>query len=109
MAMSCGWLSCTLAAVTWMKNMQQKGNPKAVPAGDLQRTGKVATWPDGPWISTLYFDKTKASAADDIDVLPLPQKDPKMAGKVIGSIKKQFGDRADAQLTKKIAEELLSK
>ncbi|HEY3058993.1 MAG TPA: hypothetical protein VGL99_08490 [Chloroflexota bacterium] len=65
-----------VAAVTWMKNMQQKGNPKAVPAGDLQRTGKVATWPDGPWISTLYFDKTKASAADDIDVMPLPQHDP---------------------------------
>ena len=65
-----------IAAVNWMKAMQQKGNPKAVPAGDLQRTGSVATWPDGPWISTLYFDKTKASAADDIDVMPLPQHDP---------------------------------
>jgi uncharacterized protein len=42
-------------------------------------------------------------------VAELPQKDPKMAGKVIGAIKKQFGDRADAQLTKKIAEELLAK
>lgn len=41
-------------------------------------------------------------------VAEMPQKDPKMAGKVIGAIKKQFGDRADAQLTKKIAEELLS-
>ena len=38
----------------------------------------------------------------------LPQKDPKMVGRVIGAIKKQYGDRADAQLTKKIAEELLS-
>ena len=37
----------------------------------------------------------------------LPQKDPKMAGRVIGAIKKQFGDRADAQLVKKLAEELL--
>jgi uncharacterized protein len=42
-------------------------------------------------------------------VAELPQKDPKMAGRVIGAIKKQFGDRADAQLTKKLAEELLSK
>lgn len=42
-------------------------------------------------------------------VAELPQKDPKMAGRVIGAIKKQYGDRADAQLTKKIAEELLSK
>jgi multiple sugar transport system substrate-binding protein len=65
-----------VAAVKWMRDMQQKGNPKAVPAGDLQRTGKVATWPDGPWISTLYFDKTKAEAADNIDVAPLPQHDP---------------------------------
>jgi uncharacterized protein len=41
-------------------------------------------------------------------VSELPQKDPKMAGRVIGAIKKQFGDRADAQLVKKLAEELLS-
>jgi uncharacterized protein YqeY len=41
-------------------------------------------------------------------VAELPQKDPKMAGRVIGTIKKQFGDRADAQMTKKLAEELLS-
>jgi uncharacterized protein YqeY len=38
----------------------------------------------------------------------LPQKDPKMAGRVIGAVKKQLGDRADAQLVKKIADELLS-
>ena len=65
-----------IAAVQWMKDMQQKGNPKAVPSGDLQRTGKVATWADGPWISTLYFDKSKADAADDLDVAPLPQHEP---------------------------------
>jgi uncharacterized protein len=39
----------------------------------------------------------------------LPSKDPKMAGKIIGAIKKQYGDRADAQLTKKLADELLAK
>jgi len=38
----------------------------------------------------------------------LPQKDPKMAGRVVGAVKKQFGDRADAGLAKKIADELLS-
>jgi len=42
-------------------------------------------------------------------VAELPQKDPKMAGRVIGAVKKQFGDRVDAQLAKKIAEELLAK
>jgi len=41
-------------------------------------------------------------------VAELPQKDPKMAGRVIGAIKKQFGDRADAQLVKKLAEEALA-
>ncbi|MGE0871826.1 MAG: GatB/YqeY domain-containing protein [Kofleriaceae bacterium] len=41
-------------------------------------------------------------------VAELPTKDPKMAGKIIGAIKKQFGDRADAQLVKKLAEQLLS-
>jgi uncharacterized protein len=41
-------------------------------------------------------------------VAELPAKDPKMAGRVIGAIKKQFGDRADAQMTKKLADELLS-
>lgn len=38
----------------------------------------------------------------------LPQKDPKQAGRVIGAIKKQFGERVDAQLAKKIADELLA-
>ena len=40
-------------------------------------------------------------------IAELPQKDPKQAGRVIGAIKKQYGDRADAQLAKKLADELL--
>ena len=37
-----------------------KGQPQdGALAGDLQRTGKVMTWADGPDL-TLYFDKTKA-------------------------------------------------
>ncbi len=41
-------------------------------------------------------------------VAELPKKDPKMAGKVIGAIKKVHGDRADAALTKRLAEEALA-
>ncbi len=41
-------------------------------------------------------------------VAALPQKDPKMAGRVIGAIKKQFGDRVDAAAIKAVADELLS-
>jgi multiple sugar transport system substrate-binding protein len=65
-----------ITATKWMVDMQAAGNPKNVPTGDLQRTGKVATWADGPWISTLFFDKTKAPAADDLEAAPLPQHDP---------------------------------
>ncbi|ACZ43109.1 extracellular solute-binding protein family 1 [Thermobaculum terrenum ATCC BAA-798] len=66
-----------IEAVKWMKDIQQKGNPKNAAITDLARTGKVATWPDGPWISTLYFNPEKSPAAKDIDVVPLPQHDPK--------------------------------
>ena len=65
-----------ILATKWLKEMQASGNPKNAPTGDLQRTGKVASWADGPWISTLYFDPTKAPAAPDIDVATLPQRDP---------------------------------
>ena len=41
-------------------------------------------------------------------VAELPQKDPKQAGRVVGAIKKQFGERADAQLAKRLADELLA-
>jgi len=62
----------------------------------------AAKWlPQGLTEAELREAVAKAVAA-------LPAKDPKMAGKVIGTIKKEFGDRADAQLAKKIAEELLS-
>jgi len=42
-------------------------------------------------------------------VAELPARDPKMAGRVVGAIKKQYGDRADAQLAKKLIEEELAK
>lgn len=61
-----------------------------------------ATWlPQGLSEAELRDAVAKAVAS-------LPTKDPKMAGRVIGAIKKQFGDRADAQLAKKLADELLS-
>jgi uncharacterized protein YqeY len=41
-------------------------------------------------------------------VAELPQRDPKMSGRVIGAVKKQHGDRADAQMTKRLAEEILN-
>src|SRR6185436_14753960 len=65
-----------IAATNWIRDMQVTGNPKQVATGDLQRTGQVFSWADGPWISTLFFDKTKAPAADDLHAEPFPQHDP---------------------------------
>jgi uncharacterized protein len=42
-------------------------------------------------------------------IAELPSRDPKMAGRVVGAIKKQYGDRADAQLAKKLIDEELAK
>ncbi len=42
-------------------------------------------------------------------VAALPARDPKMAGRVVGALKKQYGDRADAQLAKKLIDEELAK
>ncbi len=39
----------------------------------------------------------------------LPARDPKMAGRVIGTLKKQFGDRVDANAAKKLVDEELAK
>jgi uncharacterized protein YqeY len=54
------------------------------------------------------IDEAELRQAVAAVVAGMPQKDPKMAGKVIGAIKKQYGDRADAQLVKKLADEALS-
>ena len=56
--------------------------------------------------SQVSGDELRAAVA--AAVAALPQKDPKMAGRVIGTIKKQFGDRVDAAAIKAVAEELLS-
>jgi len=46
-------------------------------------------------------------AAINEEIAALPQKDAKMAGRIVGAIKKKFGDRADAVKAKALAEELL--
>ena len=65
-----------IECVNWMKRMQDAGNPENAPMQDLARTGKVATWPDGPWISTLFFNPERSPNAAENDVAVLPQRDP---------------------------------
>jgi len=80
-----------IATVNWMKEINAKGNPKSIlssAATDLERTGKVASWVAGPWVITLFFDKDKAPAAPDLEVMPLPQHDP--AKKAVWAQSHQF-------------------
>lgn len=51
-------------------------------------------------------DELRAAVA--AAVAALPAKDPKMAGRIIGAVKKQFGERADATVLKRLAEEALA-
>jgi uncharacterized protein YqeY len=62
------------------------------------------------WLPTALTEaELRDAIATAIAALPAAsQKDPKQAGRVVGAIKKQFGERADALLVKKVAEELLS-
>ena len=63
------------------------------------------------WCTTMLpagVEEGELRAAIATAVAALPAKDPKMAGKIIGAIKKQFGDRADAARTKALADELLA-
>jgi len=80
-----------IAALNWMKEINSKGNPQNIlttAATDLERTGKIASWAAGPWVITLFFDKDKAPAAPDLEVMPLPQHDP--AKKAVWAQSHQF-------------------
>jgi multiple sugar transport system substrate-binding protein len=65
-----------VAALTMMKELEDAGNPQSLPYFNLQRDGKVVTWPDGPWIITAMFNPEQAPAAADLDAAPFPQQDP---------------------------------
>jgi multiple sugar transport system substrate-binding protein len=65
-----------VAALQFMKDLEDVGNPDHLPYFNLQRNGQVATWPDGPWIITPMTNTDEAPAANDIAVAPIFQKDP---------------------------------
>ena len=95
---------------TYKKSME-KAKQEFAAAGDRAKDQIAEIEFEVEWCSKWLpkgIDEAELRAAIEKVVSELPQKDPKMTGKVIGAIKKQYGDRADAQLTKKIAEELLS-
>jgi uncharacterized protein len=99
-----------LDVISTYKKSMEKARGDYVNAGDRGKDQLAEIDFEVEWCSNvLPQGLSEAELRDAVAkaVAELPQKDPKMAGRVIGAIKKQFGDRADAQLTKKLAEELL--
>jgi uncharacterized protein YqeY len=100
-----------LDVISSYKKSMEKARTDYVNAGDRGKEQVAELDFEIAWCATfLPKQLTEAELRDVVakHVAALPAKDPKMAGKIIGTIKKEFGDRADAQLAKKIAEELLS-
>jgi uncharacterized protein YqeY len=99
-----------LDVITVYKKQMEKARTDYLAAGDrgkelLAEADFEVEWCKG-WLPAGLSDAELRDAVTKI-VAELPAKDPKMAGKVIGMVKKQFGDRADAAAVKKLADELL--
>jgi uncharacterized protein YqeY len=100
-----------LDVINTYKKSMEKARTDYVNAGERGKEQVAELDFEIAWCSK--FLPTQLSEAELRDavakaVAELPAKDPKMAGRVIGAVKKQFGDRVDAQLAKKIADELLA-
>jgi uncharacterized protein YqeY len=97
--------------ISTYKKQMEKARAEFVAAGDRGKEQVVELDFELAWCTKMLpaaVSEAELRTAVAAAVAALPAKDPKMAGRIIGVIKKQYGDRADAQLTKKIAEELLS-
>jgi hypothetical protein len=100
-----------LDVIATYKKSMEKARVDYVAAGDRGKEQVAELDFEIAWCATFLpkgLSEAELREAVTKAVAALPAKDPKMAGKVIGAIKKEFGDRADAQLTKKLADELLS-
>jgi uncharacterized protein len=100
-----------LDVISTYKKSMEKARGDYINAGDRGKEQLAELDFEVEWCSKLLPQGlSEAELRDAVAkaVAELPQKDPKMAGRVVGTIKKQFGDRADAQLVKKLAEELLA-
>ncbi|MDX2090159.1 MAG: GatB/YqeY domain-containing protein [Kofleriaceae bacterium] len=100
-----------LDVIATYKKQMEKAKQEYAAAGERGKDQVAELEFEINWCSQFLpkaADEGELRAAVAKAVAELPSKDPKMAGKIIGVIKKQFGDRADAQLVKKLADELLS-
>lgn len=100
-----------LDVISAYKKSMEKARTEFLAAGDRGKEQAAELEGEIAWCATWLPQQLSESELRDAvakAVAALPAKDPKMAGRVIGAIKKEFGDRADAQMTKKLADELLS-
>jgi uncharacterized protein YqeY len=101
-----------LDVISTYKKSMEKARAEYVAAGDRGKDQIAEIDFELEWCSKFLpqgLSEAELREAVVKAVAELPARDPKMAGRVIGAIKKQFGDRVDAQLAKKMAEEELAK
>ena len=92
---------------TYKKNME-KARTEFVNVGERGKEQVEQIDWEMAWCSTMLpagADEGELRAAIEQAIAGLPARDPKMAGKVIGAIKKQFGERADGAVVKKLVDE----
>ncbi len=101
-----------LDVISTYKKSMEKARVDYVNAGDRGKEQLEEIDFEVAWCSKfLPQGLSEAELRDAVAkaVSELPARDPKMAGRVIGGLKKQFGDRVDAQLAKKLVDEELAK
>lgn len=100
-----------LDVISSYKKSMEKARADYVNAGDRGKDQLAELDFEVEWCARLLpaqLSEAELREAVGKAVAELPSKDPKQAGRVIGAIKKQFGERADAQLVKRLADELLA-
>ena len=100
-----------LDVISSYKKTMEKARAEYVAAGEKGKSQVEEIDFELAWCATMLpkqVDEAELRQAVAAAVAALPAKDPKMAGKIIGTVKKQYGDRADAALIKKLADEALA-
>jgi uncharacterized protein YqeY len=101
-----------LDVISTYKKSMEKARGEYAGAGDRGKEQLAEIDFEVAWCSKFLpqgLTEAELRAAVVKAVGELPAEDPKMAGRVIGALKKQYGDRADAQLAKKFVDEELAK
>ena len=100
-----------LDVIATYKKQMEKARQEYVNAGERGKEQLPEIDFEVKWCARFLptqLTEDELRAAITAIVAELPQRDPKMTGRVIGAVKKLHGDRADAQMTKRLAEEILN-